>query len=149
VGIVRGAYHFFTFCRDGRAQADNFLSALPNSDGTLPPVVDVEFSGNCKSWSTVDYIRAELSSFLERVETTTSRRPIIYLTYDSFHRIADGYFPRHEIWIRNVLWQPSLAEPMAWTFWQYTHAGRVPGIRGPVDLNVYRGALEDFEKFRR
>ena len=150
-GIVRGAYHFFTFCRDGKLQADNFLAALPkrdNSDPTLPPVVDVEFSGNCKNWLTVDLIRTELSSFLKRVEKSTSRRPIMYLTYDSFHRIADGYFPQYEIWIRNVLWQPSLDEPMAWTFWQYTDAGRISGIKGPVDLNVYRGALEEFERLR-
>ena len=148
-GIVRGAYHFFTFCTDGIPQANNFLGAVQNRGHGLPHAVDVEFAGNCKSWSTVDRIRTELSAFLKRVERSTSRRPIIYLTYDSFHRIADGYFPRYEIWIRNVLWQPSLSEPMAWTFWQYTDDGRISGIKGPVDLNVYRGTFEEFEKLRR
>ena len=89
-GIIRGAYHFFTFCTDGVLQADNYLAAVPDDDHSLPPVVDVEFSGNCKSWSTVDRIRTQLSSFLRRVERATSRRPILYLTYDSFHRLADG-----------------------------------------------------------
>ena len=147
-GIVRGPYHFFTFCTDGIPQAENFLAALPDSELSLPPVVDVEFAGNCVNWSTVDRIRAELSAFLKRVERSTSRRPILYLTYDSFHRVADGYFRRYEIWIRNVLWEPSLGQPMAWTFWQYTDAGRISGIEGPVDLNVYRGSLEEFEKLR-
>ena len=45
--------------------------------------------------------------------------------------------------------QPSLNEQMAWTFWQYTDAGRISGIKGPVDLNVYRGTFEEFEKLRR
>ena len=148
-GIAHGAYHFFTFCTKGNSQARNFLSALPDDDRTLPLAVDVEFAGNCKSWSTVDRIRRELSSFLKHVERSTSKRPILYLTYDSFHRVADGYFPRYEIWIRNVLWQPSLGRPMAWTFWQYTDAGRISGIKGPVDLNVYRGGFEEFEELQR
>jgi len=146
-GIVRGPYHFFTFCTAGISQAENFLAVIPKSELTLPPVVDVEFAGNCVNWSTVDRIRAELSAFLKRVERSTSRRPILYLTYDSFHRVADGYFLQYEIWIRNLLWEPSLSQPMAWTFWQYTDAGRISGIKGPVDLNVFRGSLEEFERF--
>ena len=61
-GIARGAYHFFTFCTDGIPQADNYLGAVQNAGRGLPPAVDVEFSGNWESWSTVDRIRTELSS---------------------------------------------------------------------------------------
>lgn len=148
-GVTRGAYHFFTFCTKGQAQAANFLSVLSENERMLPPAIDVEFAGNCKSWSNVDDIRAQLSIFLKRIERSTSRRPILYLTYDSFHQIADGYFPQYEIWIRNVLWQPSRSEPMAWTFWQYTDAGRISGIRGPVDLNAFRAGFEEFEALLR
>ena len=28
-----------------------------------------------------------------------------------------------------------------WSFWQHSKTGRVPGIRGNVDLNVYQGRL--------
>jgi len=34
-----------------------------------------------------------------------------------------------------------------WLIWQYHNNGRRPGIRGPVDLNVFRGSSADFAKF--
>ncbi len=44
-GLAAGAYHFFDYTLDGRAQADHFLDrveAADGIDGALPPVVDVE-----------------------------------------------------------------------------------------------------------
>jgi lysozyme len=32
-GVVRGAYHFFTFCTPGLAQADNFVATIGGSPG--------------------------------------------------------------------------------------------------------------------
>jgi lysozyme len=49
-GVARGAYHFFTFCTPGAAQAENFIAAVGGSFGELPPVADVEFAGNCRQW---------------------------------------------------------------------------------------------------
>ncbi|MBV9990989.1 MAG: hypothetical protein JOZ72_06805 [Alphaproteobacteria bacterium] len=47
-GIALGAYHYFTLCAPGRAQAANFLHAVPpDAHLTLPPAVDVEYVGNC------------------------------------------------------------------------------------------------------
>src|SRR5689334_3908175 len=46
-GLVVGAYHFFTFCRPGAEQAANFLRVVPRDRPMLPPVVDIEFVGNC------------------------------------------------------------------------------------------------------
>jgi lysozyme len=40
-GLEIGAYHFFSFCRPGRVQAENFLHiAAPRAD-MLPPVIDI------------------------------------------------------------------------------------------------------------
>jgi lysozyme len=33
-----------------------------------------------------------------------------------------------------------------WDFWQHTDVGQVPGITGDVDLNVYKGTLEELLK---
>ena len=30
-----------------------------------------------------------------------------------------------------------------WKFWQHTDAGRLPGIRGNVDLDIYNGSYYD------
>jgi len=33
----------------------------------------------------------------------------------------------------------------AWTFWQYSETGSVPGISGSVDLDYFNGSLSDLE----
>src|SRR5262245_23448045 len=63
-GLVVGAYHFFTFCRPGAEQAANFLRAVPRDRPMLPPVVDIEFGGNCTARPAVADLRRELTAFL-------------------------------------------------------------------------------------
>jgi lysozyme len=148
-GIPRGAYHYFTFCTPGATQADNFLAALRASDGDLPPVADVEFTGNCTRWESIARIRAELATFLDRVEAGAGRRPILYLTQTSHARIVAGHFPRHELWVRHVFLVPSQRRYGRWLFWQFAHDGRVAGISKPVDLNVFHGTPAEFERLAR
>jgi lysozyme len=33
-----------------------------------------------------------------------------------------------------------------WKFWQHTDAGRLPGIDGFVDFNVYNGSYYDLQQ---
>ena len=33
-----------------------------------------------------------------------------------------------------------------WKFWQHTDVGRIEGIRGKVDMNVYNGSMYDLRK---
>ncbi len=40
-----GAYHFLSYDSPGETQADNFIAAVPVTEGALPPVVDIEFYG--------------------------------------------------------------------------------------------------------
>lgn len=147
-GVVRGAYHYFTFCSPGAAQADHFLATVPPTPGVLPPVVDVEFAGNCKAWSSIDEIRAELQVMLDRLEEAWGLRPLLYLTNESERRIIHGHFDRYPIWIRNVYWRPPADEP-GWLFWQYTDEGEVDGIDTPVDQNVYRGRRDELSALLR
>src|SRR5262245_52462151 len=63
-GLVVGAYHFFTFCRPGAKQAANFLRVVPRDRPMLPPVVDIEFGGNCTARPAVADLRRELTAFL-------------------------------------------------------------------------------------
>ena len=141
-GLARGAYHFFTFCAPGAAQAANFLAAAPPATGALPPVADVEFVGNCKAWSSLDDVRAELHAFLAEVERAWGVAPILYLTSEARERIVRGQLERSPLWIRSVWFAPD--DDLAWTFWQYSETGRVPGVSGRVDLNVFAGSAEEF-----
>jgi lysozyme len=144
-GVARGAYHFFTFCTPGAAQAENFISAVGGSFGELPPVADVEFAGNCRQWESIDRIRQELRSFLARLEESAHVRPILYFTADAHARILEGHFDGYPIWPRSVLLPLSESRFGSWLFWQFADNGRVPGIGTLVDLNVFRSAQVEFE----
>jgi lysozyme len=137
-GIARGAYHFFTFCSPGRAQAEHFLRQAPPARGALLPVADVEFVGNCTSWTSLDAVRSELRAFVGAVEAVWRAAPILYVTPETYARVLAGQFADHPIWVRDVLQRPEPDAFGGWLLWQYSETGRVPGIAGPVDLDVLR-----------
>jgi lysozyme len=148
-GIARGAYHFFTFCRPGLEQAENFIAAVSPSTGELPPAADVEFSGNCAYQGPIRDIRTELSAFLDRVEEAFGRRPALYLTQKSYDRIARDHFPGYPLWVRSIVFEPSPRRFWGWVFWQYADNGRLPGIDHVVDLNVFHGSRAEFDAMLR
>lgn len=143
-GIARGAYHFFRFCKPGAAQAEFFLSQVPDGPRLLPPMVDVEYSGNCGRNRAPDTIRDELQTYLDVVTEQTGSRPIIYTDSDAYQRIVSGYFEEYPLWVPSLSDEPALKDGRRWTFWQYDHNGEVDGIDGPVDLNVFAGSRWSF-----
>jgi lysozyme len=146
-GVVRGAYHFFTFCTPGAAQAANFTAVVPIDPAALPPAIDVEFAGNCRSWESIETIRRELAVFLATIERTYGRWPIVYFTRESHERVLDGQLDGYPTWARSLFGRPRVRFG-PWTFWQYAHNGRVAGIEGLVDLNVFRGTVADLAALR-
>ena len=79
-GLAVGAYHFFTFCRPGADQARNFMAVVPSGEPLLPPVVDIEFGGNCPQRPSPEQLNTELAAFLGPVETAFGKQAILYLT---------------------------------------------------------------------
>jgi lysozyme len=134
-GLAVGAYHFFTFCRPGADQAKNFISQVPLGEQLLPPVVDIEFHGNCPRRPSPDELNAELLAFLGPVEAAYGKPAILYIT-DEAAPIYSAHMPIRRRWLR------SLRGPLNegdWVYWQYLDTGRVDGIDGDVDLNVLKG----------
>jgi lysozyme len=152
--IRRGAYHFINFCKSGKEQARNFLRTVPVDPDALPPALDLEFSGNCRRVPSRAEVIREVSSFVSEISRVFPQRPVFYVTPDFYRRYFKGHeqeFPPHWLWIRNVVKEPSLT-PCAedgWIFWQYSALGRVPGIRGPVDQNVFCGTPEQLDRLTR
>ena len=144
-GLPIGAYHFFTLCRPGDEQAQNYLRAVRGHRLRLPPAVDLEFGGNCAARPSQAEFDRELAAFMREVKRATGREPILYVTRE-FHAeyVAGGRFHRQPLWVRDLiagLDRPSRGRVM---FWQFAHRGRVDGIEGPVDLNVYVGSEAAF-----
>ena len=143
-GIARGAYHFFRFCKPGEEQAAHFLATVPPESDTLPPAVDVEYTGNCGRRSSTEAIRGELETFIEIVSDAYGRIPLIYADSDAYGRIIAGHFEDVPLWIPTLGDEPSLDNDRDWTFWQHDHLGQIDGIRGQVDLNVFAGSRWTF-----
>ena len=144
--IPRGAYHYFYFCRSGAQQAAWFIANVPRERGALPPVIDLEWtvSKTCPrrppSWE----VLREAKIFKDILHRYYGQRPIIYTTVD-FYRDNDMRRWPEEFWLRSVAGHPRHVYPgQRYTFWQYTGTGRVPGISGDVDLNVFAGSPNEW-----
>ena len=130
-GIRVGAYHYFNFCRSGRAQAANFLAATPRGSA-LPPAVDLEPpSGRCRVSGPA--VHRELTAYLASVEHRDGRRAVLYVT-PRFYRAYAHYLPERPMWRRSIAAKP--ARGASWSFWQYRSRGHVAGIHSYVDLNL-------------
>jgi lysozyme len=126
-----GAYHFYLLCRNGDAQAANFIQSVEVRDGTLPPAVDLEYAHNCAPDGPKEAVLAEIEDFLNALEAEYGVPPVLYTTPE-FHRDwLEGRFPANPVWMRSLSGPPE-GDVL---IWQYSMKGRVPGVEGFVDLN--------------
>jgi GH25 family lysozyme M1 (1,4-beta-N-acetylmuramidase) len=148
VGIIRGAYQFFRPAQDVDAQANMMIKAIGTyQPGDLPPVIDVEASGDL-SPSTV---AAKVRAWTKKVEAALGVKPIVY-TGKYFWRDEVGGpsdFDDNALWIAQYTSQcPDIPSPWSkWTFWQYTDKGPVSGIGSQVDINRFNGSIDELRAF--
>lgn len=146
VNILPGAYHYFTLCKTGYEQANNFLSRIGTpSSQSLPPAVDLEFGGNCKARPSPEAFRKELKIFLDLVQQAWGCRVVLYSTPDFYPVYLQEHFVQNPLWIRDLYRQPNENKYRQWQFWQYANRGKLDGIKGFVDLNVSRGNQAQFD----
>lgn len=140
-----GAYHFFTFCKSGSQQANNFIQTVPYEPISLPPVIDLEYLGNCKNNKTKQEIIKEIAIMEEMLSIHYKKKTIFYTTQEFYENyLADSSF-QNELWFRDVFKEPKLKNKKI-VFWQYWHHGRIDGIETPVDLNIFYGTKKDIIK---
>jgi lysozyme len=147
-GLLRGAYHFFTFCRPGREQAANFIAHVPVEQGALPPVIDLEMGGNCAARPEPSQLAAELDDFLRIVEPHYAQPAILYLT-EELHARYSALAAGRALFLREILFEPRWPDGRAWLLWQFHDHGYVDGVDGPVDLNAFAGSLEELRALAR
>lgn len=143
VGIKRGAYHFFRPTLSAEAQFRNFVRTVDMQSGDLPPVLDVEVIDEASKVELITKVR----TWLYLVEIRYRIKPILYSNQKFYNRYLAGHFDDYPVWIaRYNTQQPSLAYDRAWHFWQYGNRGRIDGVEGYVDFNVFEGSLADLEQ---
>lgn len=142
-GYIRGAYHFWSNKSSARSQAYFFLKNVPLEEGDLPPVLDVEHKPADKS---VEDFQRDILTWLHIVEDRYHVKPIIY-TYYKFRMnyLSSPVFDDYPYWIAHY-YVDKIEYKGEWKFWQHTDAGKLPGIKGYVDFNIYNGSFYDLKK---
>ena len=137
--FVRGAYHFFIPDMDARKQAEFFLKQVHLEPGDLLPVLDVEKAGSL----TDVQLKKAVKTWLDIVEAKYNVKPIIYTGYKfKLHYRNDDMFNDYPYWIAHY-YVEQLEYKGKWDFWQHTDCGKVRGIKGNVDCNIFNGAYEE------
>jgi lysozyme len=146
--ILRGAYHFFYPQLDAQAQASNFLSVVTQLNaGDLPPVLDVEVSGE----QSPSAIAAALQQWLDAVQQKLACTPMIYTAAGFWNTALGGTtsFSSYPLWVAEYTGNSSPRLPTGFTdyvFWQYSQSGSVPGIASNVDMDQFNGSLSDLNQ---
>jgi lysozyme len=146
-GVMRGAYQYFRPDQDPNAQADMMIVMLGKDRGELPPVIDVETDGG----KSPDELAAKIGTWIARVRDKLGVEPIVYTGPEFWTNRVKADYSAHALWLAHYTRNcPTVPAPWSkWTFWQYTDNGRVPGIEGAVDLDVFAGTMADLEEFAR
>lgn len=141
-GLKRGAYHFFRFDKDGVEQAINLLNAIGDRPLELGVAIDVESFSNPENID--DVIVTDRITEMVDYLNLRGLAPTLYCNKSDYYRFLADSFPGNSLWICSFSDNPVAAD---WKFWQYNHKGKVNGIRGDVDLNVFGGSRDEWYNF--
>ena len=139
-GHRTGAYHFFSVRTPGGNQAINFLRNARYSSGDLPPVLDIEPTDKqIREAGGINAMFGNVRKWLATVEKQWHVRPVLYVS----QRFVNKYLPQapdlmkgYDVWIaRYGEYKPDVRL----LYWQLCQDGRVAGIHGAVDINVFNG----------
>lgn len=130
-GILRGAYHYFKPNKPADLQALNFIRSVRLEKGDLLPVLDVE--EGIENSSIKDYVL----TYCRILENSVQQKPIIYCNLNYYRSLFenDERFKDYPFWIAHYTTNSNNSGHI----WQKTDRAKIPGIKTPVDLNIFQG----------
>ncbi|MFV8368145.1 glycoside hydrolase family 25 protein [Flavobacterium sp. LB2R40] len=136
--MIRGAYHYYRPNENSLEQAALFIKTVILQKGDLPPVLDIEKLPKNQS---ISNLKLGLKRWLHAVESHYGVKPIIYTGERYYDDFLKEEFSDYLFWIANYnFYREEIDEN--WLFWQFSEKGSIPGIKGPVDINIYNGDLQ-------
>ena len=142
-GLKVGAYHFFRKKTDGLNQAKNFLEAVGWRKFDMPLIIDVE------DWSNddVDYEITQ-KHFDAMVDNLRSRgyQVMIYTNGNGYKKYVKDGQVNVNLWLCSFK-NPDDIKEIPHQIQQYSHWGKVKGIAGDVDLNIFNGSKKEWEQW--
>lgn len=147
-GYRVGAYHFLSTRKSGRAQAAYFLKVANPRPGDMPPMLDVEPTNRqIAEMGGRAVLFRQILAWMHVVENATGTKPVLYVGQEFVNRHlphAPAELSRYQVWIaRYGQFKPYVHL----LYWQLSADGRIRGIKGHVDVNVYNGTKESFQEY--
>ena len=141
--MLRGAYHFFRPHLTAEEQFNLFKNIVKLEKEDLPPVLDVEMRGSASPAK----LRKTVKKWLTLAEKHYGVTPILYTSYSFYKNYFNTKeFEKYPLWIAHYATDDLNRLTKEWHFWQHNEGGKVKGIRGEVDFNVFKGEYKDLLK---
>lgn len=146
--IKTGAYHFYSVRSSAKSQAEFFLRHTTFRRGDLPPVLDVEPTDKqIEKMGGANALFRSVRTWMEIVRRRVGVRPVLYVSQRFVNKYlvyAPDIKREYNVWIaRYGEYKPDVRL----LFWQLCPDGRVSGITGEVDINVFNGYRDKFDEF--
>ena len=142
-----GAYHFFIYKDDPKAQAENFIQNVHLEKGDILPIVDIELdcSGCIEPEVTKEELIRNLKIYIQIIEDHFNVKPIVYTYTYFFNEYLKGNFDDHLYWMAKFSTTPPEGIQIHGTdqnnlkpiigIWQFANNERINGIVGNVDMS--------------
>lgn len=140
-GLDVGVYFFSQALTPEEAEEEAYflLDFIKDYEITMPVVYDWEHV-SAEDARTADMRDRKIltsctKAFLDTVEAA-GYRPMVYFNRNQGKRLLDlGALEQYDFWL--AAYNPRMTYPYEINMWQYTNEGKVPGVTGPCDINVY------------
>ena len=139
-GLRVGFYHFAHPDNDPVAEVDFFLKKLGDMKADLPHCLDLEENkGLSKAKVTAFAVK-----WMAYLQNQTGITPVLYTGYSFIKSNFSSAVAKYPLWVarysgsNRVKGFSNPGDSIVWDKWamfQYTDSGKVPGIKGNVDIN--------------
>ena len=141
-GLHVGFYLYVTArtAEQARGQARFFSSLIAGTGYDCRPAMDFEnFSGLSRA-----EVNAVGLAFLQELEEQTGQRPLVYTDAYAADTVWQGGVGKYPLWAADYgPGEPDITSGIwsGWTGFQYSDAGKIPGIAGNVDLDRFTAGV--------
>ena len=140
-GLKVGFYYYMDAESEAaaREQAAHFAELVKDLPADCRPVMDFETFGEMDR----EEASRAAAAFLEETESRLGQQPMVYTDASAAGHMFDGSVAAWPLWVADYGAEEPAVEANweAWTGWQYTDQGQVPGIQGRVDLDHFTSGI--------
>lgn len=153
--LIRGAYHYGHLESSAKTQAIHFVNTVLEASGERlynGDLLALDIEDVCdesKGLSRME-IHAWITQFMQttmKISGLPTTRCFIYTgAWWWIPRLGNAGITKYPLWLSSYTETPHTIPGWAWSIWQYSNNGTVPGISGRVDMNEYRGTIRQLRK---